>query len=282
MPAFPSGPVRTFTPGSEIRSSPPATAAPRSSPSSSPFIISMPNGGAGPGSSLTWQATGPRRSTPTTRPPPSTSERCNRLARLDWVEPSERAVVLTDLAKVQYRGRVVRGGDDLPALRDQTGPRRPGGPRPTSASNWPGAITGWARSRPGAAGDRPRLEVGGRREQSPKRAEPPPDCAAVRAGLLSDQFRPRMALKMGLQAVDEAETSGEAGALARAYTKIDEAYQILGMRDDAVHEERALEIYEELGDLNMGSRSSPSTSGCRPTPMGAGTMPSPCTPRPRR
>jgi tetratricopeptide (TPR) repeat protein len=38
-------------------------------------------------------------------------------------------------------------------------------------------------------------------------------------------------------------------ALARAYTKIDEAYQFLGMRDEAVHEERALEIFEELGDL---------------------------------
>jgi tetratricopeptide (TPR) repeat protein len=72
---------------------------------------------------------------------------------------------------------------------------------------------------------------------------------AVRAGLFGDQFRPRMALKMGLLAVEDAEASGELEALARAYTKIDEAYQILGQRDLAVHEERALEIFEELGDL---------------------------------
>ena len=73
---------------------------------------------------------------------------------------------------------------------------------------------------------------------------------AVRAGLFADQFRPRMALKVGLQAVEEAEASGEMDALARAYTKIDEAYQFLGLRDQAVHEEKALEIFEELGDLS--------------------------------
>ena len=42
---------------------------------------------------------------------------------------------------------------------------------------------------------------------------------------------------------------GRLDALARAYTNIDEAYQILGLRDEAVHEETALEIFEELGDL---------------------------------
>jgi len=73
---------------------------------------------------------------------------------------------------------------------------------------------------------------------------------AFRTGVLSDQFRPRMALKVGLLAVEEAEASGEMDALARAYTKIDEAYQILGLRHEAVHEERALEIFEELGDLS--------------------------------
>jgi tetratricopeptide (TPR) repeat protein len=49
--------------------------------------------------------------------------------------------------------------------------------------------------------------------------------------------------------VEEAEASGELDALARAYTSIDEAYQILGRRDEAVHEEKALEIFEGLGDL---------------------------------
>ena len=72
---------------------------------------------------------------------------------------------------------------------------------------------------------------------------------AFRTAILSDQFRPRLALNVGLQAVEEAEASGELDALARAYTKIDEAYQTLGRRDEAVHEEKALEIFEELGDL---------------------------------
>ena len=58
-----------------------------------------------------------------------------------------------------------------------------------------------------------------------------------------------MALKVGLQAVDGGGVERRTGALARAYTKIDEAYQTLGMRDEAVHEEKALEIFEELGDL---------------------------------
>ena len=73
---------------------------------------------------------------------------------------------------------------------------------------------------------------------------------ALRSSVLSDQFRPRMALKVGLRAIEEAEASGELDALARAYTSIDEAYQILGLRDEAVHEEKALEIFEELGDLS--------------------------------
>jgi tetratricopeptide (TPR) repeat protein len=53
-----------------------------------------------------------------------------------------------------------------------------------------------------------------------------------------------------MRAVEEAEASGEMEALAEAYTKIDEAYQILGQRDSAVHEEMALEIFEDLGDLS--------------------------------
>jgi len=73
---------------------------------------------------------------------------------------------------------------------------------------------------------------------------------ARRAGFFSDLLRPRMTLKVGLQAVDEAEASGELEALARAYSIIDEAYQMLGLRDMAVHESKALAIFEELGDLS--------------------------------
>jgi tetratricopeptide (TPR) repeat protein len=58
-----------------------------------------------------------------------------------------------------------------------------------------------------------------------------------------------MALKVGLRAVEQAESSGEMDALARTYSYIDEAYQVLGRRDEAIHEEKALEIFEELGDL---------------------------------
>ncbi|MGA8038843.1 MAG: adenylate/guanylate cyclase domain-containing protein [Acidimicrobiia bacterium] len=73
---------------------------------------------------------------------------------------------------------------------------------------------------------------------------------ALRAGILSDLFRPRQTLDVGLKAVDEAAESGEQEALARAYTYIDEAYQTLGQRDMAIHEPMALEIFEELGDLS--------------------------------
>lgn len=73
---------------------------------------------------------------------------------------------------------------------------------------------------------------------------------ALRAGILSDLFRPRQTLEVGLVAVEEAAASGEREALARAYTYIDEAYQTLGQRDMATHEPLALEIFEELGELS--------------------------------
>jgi predicted ATPase len=73
---------------------------------------------------------------------------------------------------------------------------------------------------------------------------------ALRAGILSDLLRPRMTLKVGLQAVEEASECGEMEALARAYTYIDEAYQTLGQRELANHEPLALEIFEDLGDLS--------------------------------
>jgi tetratricopeptide (TPR) repeat protein len=72
---------------------------------------------------------------------------------------------------------------------------------------------------------------------------------AFRAGILSDQFRPREALRVGLPAAEEAQASGELEALARVYSYIDEAYQTLGQRDMAIHEPKALEIFETLGNL---------------------------------
>ncbi len=167
---------------------------------------------------------------------------------LDWVEPPERARVLTDLAKVQFEAgsyeetmaslrQAIRLLTDDPVARAS---RRLDLARCYQRMD---ALSQALRE----------TALGLRLVEKDDSAEAKKATArlrAVRAGVLSDQFRPRMALKVGLQAVDEAEASGEMEALARAYTKIDEAYQILGQRDQAVHEERALEIFEELGDLS--------------------------------
>ena len=167
--------------------------------------------------------------------------------RLDWVERPDRGRVLTDLARVQHEAgsyeesraslrqaiRLVR--DDPIATADL---------RLALARSYHRTAELSQALRETALGLR-LVEV----SNVPEAQRATARLRAVRAGLLSDQFRPRMALKIGLQAVAEAESSGELDALARAYTKIDEAYQTLGRRDEAVHEERALEIYEELGDL---------------------------------
>ncbi len=168
-------------------------------------------------------------------------------ARLDWVERLERARVVTDLAKVLYeagsydesirslRQAIRLVADDPVAQADL---------RLDLARSYhrTGAISQALRET--ALGLR-LVEDGG----TPAAQSAAARLRSVRAGLLLDQLRPREALAVGLRAVEEAEASGELTALARAYTKIDEAYQILGRRDDAVHEESALEIYETLGDL---------------------------------
>jgi tetratricopeptide (TPR) repeat protein len=168
-------------------------------------------------------------------------------ARLDWVDRADRARVLTDLARVQYAAgeyekaigcfrQAIRLVPDDPVARADL--------RLDLARCYHkmGALSKGLRE----------TALGLKLVESSDRLETRRATArlrALRATVLSDQFRPRLALKVGLQAVEEAEASGELDALARAYTKIDEAYQILGMRDEAVHEERALEIFEELGDL---------------------------------
>ena len=169
-------------------------------------------------------------------------------ARLDWVEPSERAVVLTDLAKVQfesgsYENAMISLRSAIRLLPDDPVARADLRLELARCYQRLGSLSAGLRE---TSIGLKSVEAAGGLEARGAAAR----LRSFRAGLLLDQLRPRMALRMGLQAVEEAETSGEAGALARAYTKIDEAYQILGMRDHAVHEERALEIYEELGDLN--------------------------------
>lgn len=57
------------------------------------------------------------------------------------------------------------------------------------------------------------------------------------------------AVRLAQVAMVEAEESGEREALARSYQVLDAAYVMLGQPARAVYSERALAIYEELGDL---------------------------------
>jgi tetratricopeptide (TPR) repeat protein len=169
-------------------------------------------------------------------------------SRLAWVERSDRARVLTALAKVQYEGGSYR--ESLASLRAAIrlaeDPVAVADLRLDLARSYQkmGALPSALRET--ALGVKAVEDVA-----NPEARAASARLRSFRAGLLLDQLRPRMALKVGLHAVEEAEASGDRAALAWAYTNIDEAYQILGMRDQAVHEERALEIYEELGDLRM-------------------------------
>jgi tetratricopeptide (TPR) repeat protein len=54
---------------------------------------------------------------------------------------------------------------------------------------------------------------------------------------------------LALQAVGEGEQIHELEALARAYTALDGAYQMLGEPEKAVHEQRAVAIWAQLGRL---------------------------------
>jgi class 3 adenylate cyclase/tetratricopeptide (TPR) repeat protein len=83
------------------------------------------------------------------------------------------------------------------------------------------------------------------------------DAAAQRARLfgwyasvLHHQKRPRVALEWCHRAIDEAERSGAQDALAEAGVVLDWAYVTLGRPQEAVYSQQAIEIYEELGDLD--------------------------------
>jgi len=68
-------------------------------------------------------------------------------------------------------------------------------------------------------------------------------------GIRHFQNRHREAIRWCLRAIEEAEASGERDALAHAYWLIDFAYVSLGRGSEAVYSGKALEIYEELGDI---------------------------------
>lgn len=72
---------------------------------------------------------------------------------------------------------------------------------------------------------------------------------ALNAQIRQLQEHPQTALRLAKQAMVEAESSGEQEALARSYQVLDAAYNMLGQPSKAVYSERALEIYEKLGDL---------------------------------
>ena len=71
---------------------------------------------------------------------------------------------------------------------------------------------------------------------------------AWEAWLRQQQGRPGVAVRLCRQAIEEAERSGEMRALAQAYMTMDRILTESGRVDEAVYSERALEIYEELGD----------------------------------
>ncbi|HEY4607072.1 MAG TPA: AAA family ATPase, partial [Acidimicrobiia bacterium] len=168
--------------------------------------------------------------------------------RLEWVERQDRAEVLTRLAKVQYEAGLFAHAitslrQAIRLLPEDQVARADLHLELARSQQKLGALSQALRETTRglklvAGGD----QVDARRARARLRA--------FRAGIYSDQFRPRLALKVGLLAVDEAQGSGELDALARAYTYIDEAYQTLGKRDMAVHEPKALQIFEELGDVS--------------------------------
>ncbi|MFE5672185.1 adenylate/guanylate cyclase domain-containing protein [Agromyces sp. NPDC056523] len=78
--------------------------------------------------------------------------------------------------------------------------------------------------------------------------------ATARLNALNAQIRQLQehmpaAVRLAEQAMVEAEASGEREALARSYQVLDAAYVMLGQSSKAVYGERALAIYDELGDL---------------------------------
>jgi class 3 adenylate cyclase/tetratricopeptide (TPR) repeat protein len=73
--------------------------------------------------------------------------------------------------------------------------------------------------------------------------------AAIRQG----QGRYREVLRWCRRAIEEAEASGDKDALAHAYFIMDWAYVDLGELDKATNSQRALELYEELGNLGTAA-----------------------------
>jgi tetratricopeptide (TPR) repeat protein len=72
---------------------------------------------------------------------------------------------------------------------------------------------------------------------------------AARAVVRGKQGRPRDSIALCRQAIEEAELSGARDALAKAYYTLDMQYSAIGRLESVENSERALAIYEDLGDL---------------------------------
>ncbi len=84
------------------------------------------------------------------------------------------------------------------------------------------------------------------------------DAVAARATLLGMrsevcmyQGRGRAAIRIALEAVEQAKQAEELEALAHAYIALDGSYQMLGQPERAVHERMALEIYRRLDHARL-------------------------------
>ena len=89
------------------------------------------------------------------------------------------------------------------------------------------------------------LETLGDIEAARQRAQ----IAVAHASVHKDQGRPAQVITWSTRAIEEAERASDKDALAHAYLLLDTAHVVLGKSDRAVHFDRALALYEELGDL---------------------------------
>jgi tetratricopeptide (TPR) repeat protein len=84
---------------------------------------------------------------------------------------------------------------------------------------------------------------------------------ALQALLRQAQQRAALALDLAERAIAEARAAGDDTALARAYLVSDWANRILGVTDAEARGERALELYERLGDLDGAGKASNNLGG---------------------
>jgi tetratricopeptide (TPR) repeat protein len=74
--------------------------------------------------------------------------------------------------------------------------------------------------------------------------------AALASGIRLQQGRPGDALSLARRAEPIALDAADRDGLARVYTVLDGAYEMLGRPEEAVYADRARALYEDLGDLN--------------------------------